>query len=254
MHRLLPLLLILLPIGAPQAADGGLRPPCDEAAIPAFPAADEPPAVAVWQESELRQTHWSPPDCLRWSGTTRLAGAIAGTFTFTAGMDGLLDRIGAFSHYRLIPYWSNSRRVWEPLTLEAGLVANATSLPTERDLRAADFVPGRAYAYFEVDRAGRTTYQLTVRERGPERAVLAIENTSSIRFAFLPLFDSSALQSVIFLERRGPDLWQYFQAMRAGEGASRLALSNPGSYINRLTAFYRYVASRPDPREKAKGR
>jgi hypothetical protein len=84
--------------------------------------------------------------------------------------------------------------------------------------------------------------------------VLAIENTSSIRFAFLPLFDSSALQSVIFLERRGPDLWQYFQAIRAGEGASLLALSNPGSYINRLTAFYRYVASRPDPREKAKGR
>jgi hypothetical protein len=66
-----------------------------------------------------------------------------------------------------------------------------------------------------------------VRERSAHRVVLATENTSAIRLAFLPLFDPGALQSVIFVERRGPDSWRYFQAVRAGDGTSLLALGDP---------------------------
>jgi hypothetical protein len=247
----LPFFLAALPIGSALSADGGLQPPCGATAEPAFPPVNRDPVVAVWRESELRQADWSPAPCLAWKGTTRLAGAVAGTFTFDGGMDRLLDRIGAFSRYKLIPYWSASRRAWEPLALEAGLVGNVTPPPTRSDLQAADFVPGRAYGYFEVDRTGRTTYRLTVRERSDDRVVLATENTSPIRVAFLPLFESGALQSMIFLERGGPSLWRYYQAMRAGEGTSVLALSNASSYVNRLTAFYRYVGGQPDPRNDA---
>lgn len=222
----LSLALPLALFGGAATLAQGLRPPCGTAAEPQFPALEESPVPAVWRESELSRLNWTPAACFGWSGRTRLAAAVAGTFTFAGGMDRLLDRMGAFSRFKFIPYWSNAARDWRPLAHEAGLVGAARS-SADSDLFAADFVPGRAYAYFQVGAPGRTTYRLTVRERSAHRVVLATENTSAIRLAFLPLFDPGALQSVIFVERRGPDSWRYFQAVRAGDGTSLLALGDP---------------------------
>lgn len=126
--------------------------------------------------------------------------------------------------------------------LEAGLLANSPQ-PAKPDLQAPDFVSGHSFNYFEVDDTGRTTYRVTVRDRTAGRLVLAIENTSAIRVAFITLFDAGALQSVVFLEGNGPNEWRYFQLMRATDGASALALRSLDSYSNRLIAFYGYVAT-----------
>lgn len=202
----------------------------------------------MWRESELRQAHWSPPGCLGWNGTTRLAGAIAGTFTFTGGLNGVLDRIGAFSRYRLIRYWSESRRAWEPLALEAGLVASATSLANRVRSGCGRFrtwprrlclFRGRSHGSHDLSASGPRTQPRAHCTCDRKHQPNSLRVPAAIRFV------SATVGNLPGTPRSRP--LAYFQAMRAGEAASPLALSNAGSYIIRLTAFYGYVASRLSP-------
>ncbi|MBS0219265.1 MAG: hypothetical protein JSR91_00845 [Proteobacteria bacterium] len=244
--RFLSLLMTIVPM-ASAIAQSGPQPPCGGTTLPSYPGPNQPPSVGNWRNSDLRQQGWSPAPCLSWNGKTRLVAALAGTFIFNDGIDQLLDRIGAFSRYSTIHYWSTSRQSWKPLMLEAGLLTNSPR-PTDSDLKAADFVGGHSFDYFVLGDAGRTIYRLIVRERTAKRVVLAIENISPIRLAFVTLFDVGALQSVIFLEGNRANEWHYFQLMRATDGASTLAVRSTGSFSNRLTAFYGYVAT-PLPSE-----
>src|SRR5206468_12441287 len=68
------------------------------------------------------------------------------------------------------------------------------------------------------------------------RVVLASENVTPIRVALLTAFEPGALQSVTFLDKRGPGVWGYYQMIRAGEGSSVVALGSDASYVNRLAA------------------
>lgn len=86
-------------------------------------------------------------------------------------------------------------------------------------------------------------------ERTPERVVLASENATPIRMMLLTAFEPGALQSVIFLDTRGPGRWSYYQIIRAGPGASSMALGSATSYVNRSAALYRYVAGIPTDRD-----
>lgn len=139
----------------------------------------------------------------------------------------------------------------KPLVHGAGLLRTAPS-SVGSDLVAKDFVQGRVYGYFQIDSAGRrTNYQMTVRERNASRIALANENTSTIRVAFISLFDPGALQSVIFLQRSSPDRWHYYQAIRAGDGASVLTLGDTAAYANRLGGIFNYVASTGQVLEQA---
>ncbi len=223
-----------------MAAGRGVQPPCGATPTdPPYAVADQGPSSALWNESELAAARWSPPACLGWAGHTRLAAAVAGEFAFPGQLDDLLQRIGAFSRYPAIRYWSASHRDWRPLASDAGLLRHVGAGP---DLPASAFRPGLAYDYYETDSAGRAIYRLTVRERQADRAVVATENVSPIRLLLLPLFDPGALQSVIFLDRTATGRWRFYQAMRVGAGGSLLALSAPASYLNRLIALYGYVA------------
>ena len=244
MPRILPVLLLLLLAPRAGHAEGPpLQPPCGGPSQPAAAAHDRPPATAVWNESALRKAGWRPPACLNWtSERTRLAVALAGEFRFAGTVDDLLVRLGAFSTYRSIRYWSASRHGWQDLVSDAGRVGGP-------DLGASDLVAGSSFDYFENDRAGRTVYRLKVLECTPERVVLASENVTPIRAALLTAFDPGALQSVTFLDRRSPGLWSYYQIIRAGHGASSLALGSEASYVNRSAALYRYVAGIPTDRD-----
>jgi hypothetical protein len=214
--------------------------------MPRYTQPGEPPALQVWDEAALRADRWSPPACLRWTGGTRLAAALAGEFVSNDGLDGLLIRIGALSRYKSIRYWSGTSQTWQPLVADAGLLGTFGAT----DLAPADFVPGRAHEYFQVDGAARSTYRITVLERGADRIVLASENTCAIRLGFVTLFEPGALQWVVFLERSRPGVWRYFQAIRAGQGANALATNVPAAYLNRLSALYRYVAALPSARDQ----
>ncbi|MDP1910832.1 MAG: hypothetical protein Q8K85_21235, partial [Hyphomicrobium sp.] len=206
---------------------------------PAAAASDRPPVIAVWTEQALRKTGWKPPACLGWiSENTRLAVALAGDFRFDGTVDDLLARFSTFSAYKSIRYWSTSKQGWQNLVSDAG-----------PDLKASALVPGSSFDYFENGRAGHTVYRLKILERTPARAVVASENVTPIRAALVTAFDSGALQSVTFLDKRGPGLWSYYQIVRAGQGASSLVLGSEASYVNRAAALYRYVAGIPTDRE-----
>jgi hypothetical protein len=239
--RALPLFLILLTPLAAFAADGP-QPPCGGTAVPAFAAPGQPPSVRSWSESQL--VGWQPPACLGWTpGRSRMAAALAAQFTDRAAIDSVLARLGAFSAYRTISYWSASRQSWQKLVTAAGLIDGGG------DLAPAALLPGRTHPYFEENRAGRTTYRLRVLERSERRAVIAIENTSAIALSLLPLFPPGALQSTMFLERSGTERWTWYHAVHAGEGAGLLTATGTASTLNRMTALYLHMAGLPSGAE-----
>ena len=240
MPRIVPVLLLLLLAPFAVHAEGPpLQPPCGGPSHPAAAAPDRPPAISVLNEQALRKAGWKPPACLNWTSEgTRLAVALTGDFRFDGTVEDLLARFSAFSAYKSIRYWSVSHKSWQNLVSEAG-----------PDLRVADLMPGSAFDYFENGRAGRTVYRLRILERTPDRVVLASENVTPIRAAVMTAFEPGALQSVTFLDRRGPGLWSYYQIIRAGQGASSLALGSEASYVNRSAALYRYIAGIPTDRD-----
>ncbi|HET6195673.1 MAG TPA: DUF6675 family protein [Acetobacteraceae bacterium] len=239
--RLLPLLLgfAVLPPSTARGADLP-SPPCGGAVQPPLTAPGAPPAMQAWSESQL--SGWRPPACLGWRGQrSRMVAALSAEIRTGDSLGELLDRLGAFSAYPTIPYWSASRRAWQPLANRAGLVGGGS------DLYGDAFRNGASYGYFEESGSRHTTYRLTVLERSDRRAVIEIENTSTISWTLLPLFDPGSLQSTLFLERTGPDRWAWYHAMRAGDGASLLAANGTESALNHLAAFHRYIAGRPAP-------
>jgi hypothetical protein len=238
--RAVSLLLFLLALPAGSLAADGPQPPCGSPPLPAFAPPGQPPAVRSWSESELAAAGWQPATCLGWTqGRSRMVAALAAEFTERGPIDSVLARLGAFSAYKTISYWSASRHSWQKLVDAAGLVEGG------RDLAPAALVPGRTHHYFEEDRAGRTTYRLSVLEHSERRAVIEIENSSAISLSLLPLFPPGALQSTMFLERSGADRWAWYHAVHAGEGASLLAANGAASTINRMTALYLYMAGQP---------
>lgn len=249
MLRFLFLIVILL---APDLADGAsakLTPPCDGPPIPAYAPVGQPPATGVWSESELRRSAWQAADCLNWTtGRTRLAAALAGQFQFAGSLDELAARLGRISALKSVRYWSVTHKAWQDLVSDAG-VLDGPQGKARPDLGAGELAPGSAFYYFEVSHGGRTVYRMTVQERTPARLVVSTENVTPIHVAFLTAFDPGGMQSVIFLDKRGPGLWSYYQTLRATEGASAIALSSDGSYINRLAALYRHTAGIPTDQE-----
>jgi hypothetical protein len=231
---LTPLLLM------PVAVAAGPEPPCGGGLVdPPFAAPGQPPTLQEWKERELRMEGWEPPGCLGWAGDrTRKVTTLAAEFTAGGAIEQLLARVGAFSAYRTISYWSASRNAWQKLVIAAGLEGGG-------DLPASAFRAGATYTYFEEDRAGRSMFRLTVRERSADRAVVVLENITPIKIFLGTLFEAGALQSTILIVRRGPDRWGYYHALRAGEGASLLAVNGGASYANRMIALYRYVAGLP---------
>ncbi|MFO1082038.1 MAG: DUF6675 family protein [Reyranellaceae bacterium] len=219
-----------------RAEPAGPQPPCGSGIASAAAAPGDEPAVQVLGEGELASPGWSVPPCLPWTGPTRLVAAVSGRIRAPGGLDELLGRIGAFSRYDEIRYWSSTHGAWRPL------LGRAERADGTGDVPADQFQPGRAFAYRDADSGSASTQRLMVLARTPERAVLALQNTGEIRLGPLPLFAPGALQSAIFLDHESGDVWRQVQIVRVGAGASRLAFASPASYANRLAAFYRYVA------------
>ena len=199
-----------------------------DGAVAAHPTAGQRPAVGVWSEADLRRLGWRPPPCLHWTPErTRLVAALAGQFAHGGSMDELVARLARISALKAVRCWSVTRERWEPLVSDAGA----------------------SFRYFEVGRSGRTIYRMTVHERSADRIVAATENVTPICIVLLTAFEPGALQSVVFVERRGPGLWGYYQVIRATEGANAVALGKDASYLNRLAALYRHAAGIPTDQE-----
>ncbi|MDB5488055.1 MAG: hypothetical protein JWQ58_1770 [Reyranella sp.] len=232
-----------------RAAVPPLVPPCGGPPSPAYPAAGQPPVAQIWTEADLKSLGWQPPSCLPWAPVrTRLVAALAGQFQSTASADQLAARLTQMSALPSIRYWSTSDKAWKPLASQAGMLSSAEGAPVP-DPAPSDLQAGRTLYYFEVGRAGRTVYRLSVLERSSDRIVVATENVTAMRVAIVTAFEPGALQSAIFLERRAAGAWGYYQVMRATEGASTVAMGKDASYLNRLAALYRYTAGIPTDQE-----
>jgi len=250
MARLLFLLAMLLVPLAARAEGPTLQPPCGVPPEPAYGAPGTPPGVSIWNEARLRQIGWRAPDCLGWrAGRTRLAVELAGEFPFSGSLDQLVEHAGKISAHKSIRYWSTTDKAWRNLVSDAGVVDGPQGRTVQPDPTVADLGAGRSIYYFEVSRSGRAIHRLTVLERTADRFVLASENVTPIRGILTTAFEPNALQSVTFVDRRGPATWGYYQVIRATEGASSMAIGAESSYVNRLNALYRDMAGIPTDSE-----
>jgi hypothetical protein len=249
--KVLRLLLFIVMLLAPDLSDGAsaaLTPPCEGPPVPAYAPAGQPPATNVWSASELSRSGWQPAPCLRWGANrTKFAAALAGEFQFAGSADDLAARFAHVSALKSVRYWSVSNQSWQPLVTDAGTLDGPEG-KGRPDPAARELIPGSSFVYFEVSH-GRTVYRMTVQERTADRLVVSTENLTPIRIGILTAFDPGALQSVIFLDRRGAGAWGYYQTIRATEAASAITLGSNASYVNRLAALYRYMAGIPTDQE-----
>ncbi len=231
-------------------ADAGPEPPCGAAAFPSYPGVDQPPVVRAWENGDLGRD-WTPPVCTGWTdrGFTTLVAA-AGRFRHALGAGELLRRVGALSEYTGIRYWSTSRKRWQ------GMISDAYALPGpdgERrceDFSRAEMAEGRALYFRQQDNVfGMVTYRMRVRAFSPDRLVFDTENVSPAKNMFVRMFDPGGIRSMVFLERESQDVWRYYCILRTGRGANPLTAGHAASYINRVVAFYRYLAGIPTDRE-----
>jgi hypothetical protein len=247
-RTLVLLLLALVPaLAAAQAPFQGfaLSPPCQGPPDPAYPRPGATPAIAAWSESDADRAAWRTTPCLQWTaGSTRMVTALAASLR-AGSLDELLARYGSLSHYSSIKYWSVMHQDWEELVRFAGVTDGPAAHYSLPDIAPAALVAGGSFYYYEIDRVGRAIHHLTVRHRSDDSIELATENVTPIRYGVFTLFEPGALRTVTFMARRGPGEWAYYQTIGVGEGADFIAVNSPSPYINRLTAFYRYMAQIP---------
>jgi hypothetical protein len=234
------------------AATGGPQPPCGSAPARAYSPPGAPPAIKVWREEDLNELGWRPLNCSGWSSSShsKLIVALAGSFRFDGTADHLVARIGAISSLRGVRYWSVTDKMWRPLVIDAWALSRPDQRSRRSDFLATDMTPGSELYYWENDsRSGKIVHRMTVRERSPARAVIAIENVTPVRFFLVTLFEPATLQSVEFVELVSPGVWGIYLLTRMGEGASALARGHEASYVNRAVAIYRYLAGIPTDEE-----
>jgi hypothetical protein len=231
-------LIAALFVFSSAAHAAGPQPPCQQQPSPAYAAESTVPQSGLWLEADLRRDGWLPPACLGWKGDSRLVAALAGTFRSSLTLDQLVARITDVSAYPSVRYWSVSHQAWRPIALEA----QAAALP-------AGAAGNDIYYVERNDLSGKSTYRLAVLERTADRAVIVSQNVSPIRIAVITAFEPGALQLALFIERAGPDLWHLYALSRVGMDSSSLVANSPSSYLNRLDAFRRHLASTPTDQE-----
>ncbi len=231
-------------------AQSGPQPPCGREPVPVYPGLDSPPAVKSWLLSESSR-EWMPPTCTGWvaPGFSTLI-ATAARFRYTAGVDGLLRRIGAISSLAGMRYWSVTHKNWQTLILSAHALTRPQPGYRRQDFAPSEMTQGKVLYLEQTDNlSGASTYQMRIVEASADRLVFDVENVSVIRYLFVTLFDPGEMQWIYFLDRESDDVWRYYSIVRTGRNASRLATGHESSSINRAVAFYRSLAGIPTDQE-----
>jgi hypothetical protein len=93
--------------------------------------------------------------------------------------------------------------------------------------------------------AVKPPYRMRVLERSDHRMVVATDNVTPIKIAFVTAFEPGALQTVTFVQKEVGNSWSTYQIARVGGGGSSMASKHKGSFLNRLEAIRRYLAGQP---------
>ena len=93
---------------------------------------------------------------------------------------------------------------------------------------------------------GGAVYRTRVRESGPDRLVVLVENVTSARAAGLLPLRPGTLRFAHFLERlRGPEgAWGYYGLVGLG-----IAPDSARTYVNRAAGLFRHMAGIPPEQE-----
>ena len=243
-------LFALLLCQAHGFTQGGPQPPCGKEPVPPYPDLDDSAIVKSWSKSDLGRD-WRPPACTGWAavGFTTLVTTVA-RFRYTSEAEGLLRHIGAISELAGMRYWSTTHKRWQVLIVDAYAL---TGLPPSQ--RRGDFTPdemkeGKVLYFEQVDNlSGKAIYRMHIAEASADRLVFDVENVSTMRYFFIPVFHPGEMQSIYFLDRESEDVWRYYSIVRTGMNANRLITGNESSAVNRAVAFYRHLVGIPTDQE-----
>ena len=195
----------------------------------------------MWTSAELGS--WTPPACTGFTAKgDGVLVAVAGSFPFTGSADALLARFGAVSALKGLKYWSVTEGGWRTLITKATALEGPNLDRPRSDFTLAEMRSGADlyFAQSENRAGGDVVYRMRVRDFGPNRFVVGIENASPVSRYLVTLFNPGDLASVHFLERRGAGVWGYYGLAWAGDSlVSRLAVPE-ASYVNRALALYRH--------------
>lgn len=228
----------------------GPQPPCGKDPIPLYPPLDDSGTVKSWSEHDLG-SDWRPPACTGWAavGFTTLVTTTA-RFRHVTEAEGLLRRIGAISDLTGMRYWSTTHKRWQTLIVDAYALTGLRP-----DQRRGNFTPDEmkenSVLYFEQadNLSGKAVYRMYIAQASTDRVVVDIENVTTMRYLFIPIFHPGETQSICFLDRESDSVWRYYSIVRTGKGANRLISGNESSAVNRAVAFYRYLVGIPTDQE-----
>lgn len=226
------------------------QPPCGKDAIPAYPGLGDPAVVKSWSKSDLGRS-WRPTACTLWSGDGFAAlVTISARFQFPSGAEGLLQHIGAISQLAGVQYWSTTHKQWRTLVTDAYALSGSQPDQHRNDFTANELKSGKPFYFEQVDNlSGKTTYRMSILQASADRVVFEVENVSTMRYHFIPVFHPSELQSIYFFDRESEKVWRYYSILREGKNASRLVAGNEASSLNRAVAFYRHMVGIPSNQE-----
>jgi hypothetical protein len=228
----------------------GPVPPCGMEPIPAYPDVNEQAVVKSWSKSDLGRD-WKPPVCTGWThvGFTTLV-TIAARFPHTSEAEGLLRHIGAISELAGMRYWSTTHKQWRTLIVDAYALTDSKLGQRREDFTPHEMKEGSVFYFEQVDNlSGKSIYRMHIIEASASRLVFDVENVSTMRYYFVPIFHAGELQSLYFLDRESDKVWRYYSIVRTGKNANGLIAGNESSSVNRAVAFYRSLIGIPATQE-----
>jgi len=244
-----PILLAvaLMLMGSVARAEDLPRPPClASPPEPGYATAGDTPNIRVWNRRE-QTAPWSPPACTGW--TAKGAGvlvAVAGSFSGGSG-DDLLKRFASISRLQGLRYWSVTESGWRTLITHATALDGPDLEHPRQDFSLAEMKRGAELYFAQSDNrtSADIVYRMQVKQAGPSRLVIAIDNVTEVRRFLVPLFEPNDLQSVHYLERTAQGRWSYYGLAWAGETLSSQLLVPEASYVNRALALYSHFSGSP---------
>jgi hypothetical protein len=172
---------------------------------------------------------------------------LAGSFRYDGEIDGLLARIGAISSKKGVRYWSTTEKNWQMLVTDAFALSGPDAALRRADFKPAELAKGQVIHYAQSDNrsAGSCVYRERVLAADGERVMIETENLTPIKKMMVTLYSPGDLQTVYFIERRAPGVWNFYSLTRTRMASRMMPTGSEASYINRSVAFYRHVAGIP---------
>ncbi len=162
----------------------------------------------------------------------------------------MLRHIGAISELSGMRYWSTTHQQWQTLIPDAYALTSMQAGRPRNSFGVSEMTTGNSLYFEQVDNlTGKGVFRLHFSVVSADRIVFDVENVSTMRYLFLPVFHPGEMQSAYFLDRESDDVWRFYSFVRTGLNASSLVTANDASAINRAVAFYRRLAGIPTDRE-----